>query len=52
MNENRIYIAINLKSFYTSVKCMERQLAPSCDKLRADAAKTKYKNKLSSEGKT
>ena len=28
MNKNRIYIAIDLKSFYASVECMERQLDP------------------------
>ena len=29
MNENqKIYIAIDLKSFYASVECVERQLDP------------------------
>ena len=28
MNENSIYIAIDLKSFYASVECVERQLNP------------------------
>ncbi len=28
MNENHIYIAIDLKSFYASVECVERQLNP------------------------
>ena len=28
MGKNRSYIAIDLKSFYASVECMERQLNP------------------------
>ena len=41
MNENRIYIAIDLKSFYASVECMERQLDPLTTNLVvADAART------------
>ena len=28
MNEGHIYIAIDLKSFYASVECVERQLNP------------------------
>ena len=28
MDEDRSYIAIDLKSFYASVECMERQLDP------------------------
>lgn len=28
MDENHVYIAIDLKSFYASVECMERQLDP------------------------
>ena len=28
MNENRVYIAIDLKSFYASVECRERELDP------------------------
>ena len=28
MNQNKTYIAIDLKSFYASVECMERGLDP------------------------
>ena len=39
--ENRIYIAIDLKSFYASVECMERGLDPLTTNLVvADASKT------------
>lgn len=41
MNENHIYIAIDLKSFYASVECKERQLNPLTTHLVvADAART------------
>ena len=28
MNSRKIFVTINLKSFYASVECMERNLAP------------------------
>lgn len=41
MNENHIYIAIDLKSFYASVECVERQLDPlSTHLVVADAERT------------
>lgn len=41
MGENRIYIAIDLKSFYASVECKERQLNPLTTNLVvADASRT------------
>lgn len=41
MNESHIYIAIDLKSFYASVECMERQLDPLTTHLVvADADRT------------
>lgn len=41
MNESHIYIAIDLKSFYASVECTERQLDPLTTNLVvADASKT------------
>ena len=41
MDENRMYIAIDLKSFYASVECMERQLNPlETNLVVADAART------------
>ncbi len=41
MNENRVYIAIDLKSFYASVECVERSLNPLTTNLVvADAART------------
>ncbi len=41
MNGDRIYIAIDLKSFYASVECRERQLDPLITNLVvADAART------------
>ena len=41
MDENHIYIAIDLKSFYASVECMERQLDPLTTNLVvADASRT------------
>lgn len=41
MEEGRIYIAIDLKSFYASVECVERQLDPLATNLVvADAART------------
>ena len=41
MNENHIYIAIDLKSFYASVECVERQLDPlSTHLVVADAKRT------------
>lgn len=42
MNENqKIYIAIDLKSFYASVECVERQLDPlSVHLVVADAERT------------
>jgi len=41
MNKNRIYIAIDLKSFYASVECVERGLNPLTTNLVvADAART------------
>lgn len=40
-NENRTYIAIDLKSFYASVECIERGLDPLSDHLVvADASRT------------
>ena len=40
-NENRIYIAIDLKSFYASVECRERDLDPLTTNLVvADAERT------------
>ena len=39
--ENHIYIAIDLKSFYASVECIERKLDPMTTNLVvADASKT------------
>jgi DNA polymerase V len=41
MNRNRVYIAIDLKSFYASVECIERQLDPMTTNLVvADASRT------------
>ncbi len=41
MNENRQYIAIDLKSFYASVECMERSLDPMTTNLVvADSSRT------------
>lgn len=41
MDENHIYIAIDLKSFYASVECVERQLDPLTTNLVvADASRT------------
>ena len=41
MSDNRIYIAIDLKSFYASVECRERGLNPMTTNLVvADASKT------------
>ena len=41
MADNRIYIAIDLKSFYASVECVERQLDPMDTNLVvADASRT------------
>lgn len=41
MQDNHIYIAIDLKSFYASVECMERQLDPLTTNLVvADASRT------------
>ena len=41
MAEQKIYIAIDLKSFYASVECMERGLDPMTTNLVvADAART------------
>ena len=41
MNENRRYIAIDLKSFYASVECMERGLDPMTTNLVvADSSRT------------
>lgn len=41
MNQNRVYIAIDLKSFYASVECMERGLDPMTTNLVvADASRT------------
>lgn len=41
MNDNHAYIAIDLKSFYASVECMERQLNPLTTHLVvADASRT------------
>ena len=40
-NENHIYIAIDLKSFYASVECRERDLDPLTTNLVvADAERT------------
>lgn len=39
--KNRTYIAIDLKSFYASVECVERQLDPMTTNLVvADASRT------------
>ena len=39
--KNRVYIAIDLKSFYASVECVERQLDPMTTNLVvADASRT------------
>ncbi len=41
MEQNRIYIAIDLKSFYASVECVERQLDPlDTNLVVADASRT------------
>lgn len=41
MEQNRIYIAIDLKSFYASVECVERQLDPlGTNLVVADASRT------------
>lgn len=41
MEKNRIYIAIDLKSFYASVECVERQLDPiNTNLVVADASRT------------
>lgn len=41
MDENRSYIAIDLKSFYASVECLERQLNPlTANLVVADAERT------------
>lgn len=41
MESNHIYIAIDLKSFYASVKCVERQLDPrDTNPVVADASRT------------
>lgn len=41
MSDNHIYIAIDLKSFYASVECVERQLDPLTTNLVvADAGRT------------
>lgn len=41
MDENRSYIAIDLKSFYASVECLERQLNPlTANLVVADAGRT------------
>ena len=41
MNTNRTYIAIDLKSFYASVECIERQLDPmNTNLVVADASRT------------
>lgn len=41
MDESRVYIAIDLKSFYASVECMERQLNPlTANLVVADATRT------------
>ena len=42
MEENRIYVAIDLKSFYASVECLERGLDPlNTNLVVADASRTK-----------
>lgn len=41
MSEERIYVAIDLKSFYASVECVERSLNPLMTNLVvADASRT------------
>lgn len=41
MEKERVYVAIDLKSFYASVECVERQLDPMKTNLVvADAART------------
>ena len=41
MENNQIYIAIDLKSFYASVECVERQLDPmNTNLVVADATRT------------
>ena len=47
MNENPVYIAIDLKSFYASVECVERQLNPLITNLVvADISRTEKTNCL------
>ena len=41
MNANHIYLAIDLKSFYASVECVERKLDPmNTNLVVADAVRT------------
>ena len=45
------YIAIDLKSFYASVECIERGLDPMTTNLVvADASRTEKKNAMSARG--
>ena len=46
-NENHIYIAIDLKSFYASVECRERDLDPLTTNLVVADAERTEKNDLS-----
>ena len=52
MNENRIYIAIDLKSFYASVECMERQLDPLTTNLNPTPQKKTLRTKQPPKFKT
>jgi DNA polymerase V len=41
MEKEHIYVAIDLKSFYASIECMERQLDPmNTNLVVADASRT------------
>lgn len=41
MEKERVYLAIDLKSFYASVECVERQLDPmNTNLVVADASRT------------
>lgn len=41
MEKERVYVAIDLKSFYASVECVERQLDPmNTNLVVADASRT------------
>ena len=47
MENNHIYIAIDLKSFYASVECVERQLDPmNTNLVVTDASRTEKTSAL------